>query len=107
MTYFHGGQPNLKVGDRILPPSLTRQPKCSEASRDDRVYLSTEPAIAVLWTRRHPGGGFYEVEPDGPVEVDSDWGGAAGEAWRALSATVVAVLDPSDFVEELVQWLST
>ena len=105
--YFHGGEPGLNVGDRILPPSITRRPKCSEASQDNSVYVSTDPAIAFVFRARYQGGGFYEVVPDGPVEVDSDWGGTAGEAWRASSATVVAVLDPSDFVEELVQWLST
>lgn len=75
---YHGGQPGLKPGDFILPPSETDADslanygnyKCSL----DRVYLTTNLKAAIIYAAAHPSrkGMVYLVSPEGPLEDDPD-----------------------------------
>jgi hypothetical protein len=104
-SYYHGGQPGLTIGDRVLPPALTGEP--TTASRDDRVYLAREPAAAVVFAAFHRSGngGVYQVEPEQPIERDEDWQDT-GESIQAPSATVTAILDPARVIYDFagVNW---
>ena len=98
--YFHGGVPDLKVGDRVLPPAQTGVP--STATSGNRVCLATKPEICVVFAAFHPSGrgGVYQVEPDPPIEPDIDWEDN-GESVQAPAATVVAVLDPAPLIRNV------
>ena len=71
--YFHGGRQGLKVGDYVLPPSETKVPQNgvieSDVRRDDRVYVATDPTIAILWAAQFPAPMMYEVEPEGELKT--------------------------------------
>ena len=95
MTYFHGGHPNLAVGDYILPAAETGVPTTLDFLnaadklklrikgrefferdyRRDRVYISDNPEFAVYIgvIHRPAGFGLYEIEPIGEIQEDPDW----------------------------------
>lgn len=97
-TYFHGGPPGFTKGMRILPPSMTGVPSCSEFGaagihRRDRVYLAADYQAALVFAALHPSGRgcIYEVTPDAELEPDPDWRGEPGQSVQTTSATIVKV----------------
>lgn len=124
MTYYHGGKPGLRVGDEILPPSVTGRTDSTasiaksaglegaEHVRDDRVYLGTTPEVALLFAAMYPtksGGWVYEVIPKGPVEPDPDYSGPSGESVQCPRATILRVVGPitADLVFRIRQLVMT
>lgn len=88
-TYFHGGAPGLKQGDKILPPAVTGVVTRAEnvqtlgevpdwmwdpAATGDRdvVYLCQSADHAAGFASITPHGDIYRVTPLGPVEPDPD-----------------------------------
>src|SRR5215467_13566471 len=64
--YFHGGNRGLKVGDYILPPSVTGRDSASDfgakiVHRKDRVYVSTRQSDAQFFASACPKPTVYEV----------------------------------------------
>lgn len=104
MTYFHGGVPGLRLGDQLLPPTVTGVRAAVDfaadlpgagAVRRDRVYLATTELMASIFAAMHPAGGWlYEVDPVGEIEPDPDWFGEPGESVEVGSAIVVRVIGP-------------
>jgi hypothetical protein len=104
VRYFHGGIPDLKPGDRLLPPDQTgTEHRLSTYAaqlggpahtlRTDVVYLTTERQVACGYAAFYPDGALYQVDPGPPVEPDPDCL-VPGVSWQAPSAVVVAVIDP-------------
>lgn len=93
--FFHGGQRGLKIGEMILPPSVTKARCTSDlipnrVHRRDRVYVTPDKASALLYAavQRYPT--IYEVEPLGVLEHDSDCN-LAGLSFACERAKIVAV----------------
>lgn len=104
MTYFHGGVPGLKVGDRILPPDKTGTERTlsqyatqlgapAHARRTDLVYLTTERQIAKAYAAFYPDGALYQVLPVSPVDRDPDCL-TPDLSWHCPEAIVMVVVDP-------------
>lgn len=79
MSFWHGGPPNLKANQLILPPCKTGYPCASDygaehVHRRDRVYITTEELAAKMYAAMHPSrrGWVYEVLPVGELEPDPD-----------------------------------
>ncbi|MER6976021.1 hypothetical protein [Streptomyces carpinensis] len=101
---FHGGVPGLRPGDRVLPPiatgvehTLTGTAQALGASpehaRGDRVYVTIGRDVARVYAAVKPDGALYQVEPDGPLEVDPDCE-VPGVSFACQAAAVVRVIDP-------------
>jgi hypothetical protein len=103
VRYFHGGIPDLKPGDLILPPTATgtartlaqysEQLADSGHVRRDRVYITTGRDVAKVYAAFYPDGALYEVEPDGDVVPDPDCV-VPGVSFECLAARVLRVVDP-------------
>ena len=103
--YFHGGKPGLKVGDKILPPTVTGTEQTHPGRRLDRAFVGDQRQLArlfaIMWTLNpaRPGDGqIYEVQPSGPLVVDKSLGTMRAGLWQATSwecesATVTAVCE--------------
>lgn len=79
MNYFHGGAPDLNVGDYILPPSITGAKSTASFGAAgvcdvNSVYISTDFNDALIFACFHPSrrGVVYEVEPEGEIMEDKD-----------------------------------
>ena len=83
--YFHGGQPDLNVGDYILPAAeagtvqqhlIERCERAGEAHIYDPsvAYVSASIEWATLYAAYHRSGRgeLYEVEPEGKIVSDPD-----------------------------------
>jgi hypothetical protein len=75
--YFHGGNRGLRVGDYILPPSVTGRDSASDfgahiVHRKDRVYVSTRQIDAQFFAAASQEPVVYEVEPEGELAPDPD-----------------------------------
>ena len=112
VNYFHGGEAGLRVGDRILPPSVTGvramadslppdhelAPRAEVVTDRTKVYLTTVPEFARAFAALHPSGTFkrggdvYRVEPEGDVEPDPDYSGEPGRSVRCGSALIVGIV---------------
>jgi hypothetical protein len=110
--YYHGGMLGLRVGQHILPPAETgswtvadlrdapaeMRDQLAAVHRRDRVYLTTDVAVARLWAGLHPtggpkrGGDVYRVEPEGDIEPDPDYLGDDGASVQAPSALIVGIV---------------
>ena len=98
-TYYHGGPDGFSVGRWLLPPSITRvRTYNADAAADlgmpnpaaaDRVYLATQPEIALLFAASHKRPMIYVVEPDGDVEPDPDYSGPPGQSVACKRARIV------------------
>ncbi|MET3648079.1 NAD(+)--rifampin ADP-ribosyltransferase [Phyllobacterium ifriqiyense] len=94
--YFHGGFGGLRVGQLILPPSITKVPStasygAAKVCRRDRVYVTANMDAAYLcaclhWSGR---GKVYEVEPIGEIKTDPD--GVGNHSFECEKAKVVRV----------------
>lgn len=101
LHYFHGGYGGLRVGDMILPPSVTGAVStasygAASVCRRDRVYVTSRFDNAVDAAAVHPSGRgkVYEVKPLGDLTVDPDALRLPGQepwSWECLKAVVVAV----------------
>ncbi|HEX5750042.1 MAG TPA: hypothetical protein VFZ09_27680 [Archangium sp.] len=112
-TYWHGGVPGLKVGDYVLPPSITRTRFILSAYEDGatsrpgyqptRVYVASEYVGAEVFAAMYPGGGWvYRVVPEGQFEHDPDVI-ALGRSWACERARVVDVVPLSpDTIEGIL-----
>ena len=98
--YYHGGKAGRKRGEFILPPSITKAPSCSEygaasVHRRDRVYVTTNPTVALMFAAGWPGGVVYEVAPLGIVVADPDCN-FPGMSFECEKARVLRVRKPTD-----------
>lgn len=107
MRLFHGGPPDLRVGDIISPRSpedvshlLDGCPTC-EARRqgtplpdDDNdptlIYVTSVRWYAAVYAAGYPDGALYQVEPIGDLTPSA---GDPVPSWGCGSARVIAVLD--------------
>lgn len=119
VALYHGGCPAIRVGDAILPPTVTGAISSRVAqhssrlgpvrTRRDLVYVTTEINLALVsaasWLTRAAGNGrgwLYRVELEGDVEFDLDEDLPRGPfvSFQTSRARVAAVLDrgvdPSD-----------
>lgn len=96
--YFHGGRPDLKRGEFILPPTITGARSCSDfggaaVHRRDRVYVASVFEAALMFACLHPSrrGWVYQVEPIGVLEQDPDYLGESGLclSWQCERARIV------------------
>lgn len=94
--YFHGSNRGLKIGEYILPPSVTGRDSLAnygahKVCRKDRVYVSVAQTDAQLFACRSDNVDpiVYEVEPDGDLEPDPDC--PSGVAFACEKAKIVAV----------------
>lgn len=94
VRYFHGGPAGLR--GEILPPERTGAATTADygaahVCRRDRVYLLTDPELAIVYAAgaisQRPGW-VYEVEPVGDVEPDADWLGPEGASVCARRARI-------------------
>lgn len=112
--YWHGGHPDLKPGDFVIPASesgTTRSLaeysgpdlRASGHVRLDRVHLTTQREAARAFAAAYPNGALYRVEPVGVIEPDPD---APDVSIRCERAQVVAVYDPCvRWAERGMAWL--
>ena len=98
--FWHGGVPNLQVGDQVLPPDLTgtqrtlsayASPGAPHGTRTDRVYVTDDRQIARVYAALYPDGALYQVAPEDDLRTDPD---APGRSWMCPGAVVVRVADP-------------
>jgi len=97
-SYFHGGTPDLRVGDYVLPPTETGAPSLASYGaagicRRDQVYVATDVTAAVMYAATHPSGRgkVYQVEPIGEVTADPDCQ-ITGLSYSCAKARIVAVM---------------
>lgn len=95
MSYFHGGNRGLRVGDFILPSSETGRLSTSDiipnqVHRRDRVYITPDKSAASLYASVHVLPTVYEVSPEGDLEPDPDCF-APGLSSACQRAKIVAV----------------
>jgi rifampin ADP-ribosylating transferase len=97
MRYFHGGYGNLKVGQFVLPPSVTKAPSLARFGMmgicdTSKVYICTEFEGALIYgCMHHSGAGkVYEVEPVGDLAEDQD-AKSTGFSFTCDKAKVVKV----------------
>jgi len=95
--YYHGGVPGLRVGDTLLPPSITGKSTLLEYAkkvdpngpqRADRVYLTTDLEAARLFALVYPYGHVYRAVPALPLENDPDCN-EPGLSYQTPTAIVV------------------
>lgn len=101
LRYFHGGYGGLRVGDMVLPPSVTGAAStasfgAASVCRRDRVYVTSRFDNATEAAAVHPSGlgKVYEVKPLGELTVDPDallMPGQEPWSWECPKAVVVAV----------------
>lgn len=77
MPWFHGGVPNLNVGDLIVPPTESgfdtmRRYRERDTEACGRVFVTREPGLAASYAASYPHGDVYQVEPLGPLGDDPD-----------------------------------
>ena len=99
ITYWHGGAPGRKRGDLLLSSAVTGAKSTADfgaagVCRRDRVYVTTDPAAAILYASAYPRGVYYEVSPVGEIEPDPDCD-QPGLSYSCLAATVLRILHVS------------
>lgn len=106
-TLYHGGQTGLRVGQLLLPPSVTGVKPADERAtyaegvyRRDRVYMTTDPEQARMFAALHESGragragDVYRVEPLQGLERDRDCV-TPGLSWQAPCARIVGIVATS------------
>jgi hypothetical protein len=83
LPFFHGGVPNLPVGDYILPPCETGH---DAAGRDNRVYFTIDLLQAINCALIEKGD-VYLVQPIGRLGPDDS--GIAGPHYTARRALIL------------------
>ncbi len=102
MKFYHGGVKRLKIGDVILPPSVTGKRNIGKNvsagditdghCKPDKVYITTDLNSAKVYASSMPFGDVYVVEPNGLIEPDID---ALGISFICDSAKVVSIVQKS------------
>jgi hypothetical protein len=99
---YHGGMSGLRVGDLLLPPSVTGVGSTvTEIAaaigaghvRADRVFVTSDRQVARAYAALKPNGALYRVEAVAGLEPDPDCL-VDGLSWQCVSARVVSVVDP-------------
>lgn len=106
-TLYHGGQAGLRVGQLILPPTVTGVKPANERAdypagvyRPDRVYMVTDPEQARMYAALHPsgtaarGGDVYRVQPLQGLARDRDCK-TPDLSWEAPCARIVGIVATS------------
>lgn len=101
---FHGGHAGLRVGQLILPPSVTGVKPANERAdypagvyRPDRVYMVTDVEQARMYAALHPtgtptrGGDVYRVQPLQGLARDRDCK-TPGLSWEAPCARITGIV---------------
>ncbi|WP_316205311.1 hypothetical protein [Bradyrhizobium sp. SZCCHNS3004] len=92
--YFHGGNRKLRVGDNILPPSISGAQRVAglnnPLSRQDRAYLTLSIDAARFFASSSDNPIVYEVIPIGDVEPDPDCK-VPGVSFACSSARIIAL----------------
>ena len=93
VTYFHGGNRGLHVGDFILPPSETGVTCMAHAHhRKDRAYITPDIVDANFYAsdpdHDHPV--VYVVKPIGEIEPDPDCNRPGG-SFTCEKAEIIAI----------------
>jgi Rifampin ADP-ribosyl transferase len=91
--YFHGGNRGLRVGDYILPPSVTGGESASDFGaenihRKDHVYVSTSVSHAQFFASGNKEPVVYEVQPEGELAPDPD---CRSRSFSCLKAKIISV----------------
>jgi rifampin ADP-ribosylating transferase len=96
--FFHGGYGDLKVGQFVLPPAITKAPSTARFGAravcdTTKVYVCTEFDGALIFgCMHHSGAGkVYEVEPIGDLVDDPD-AVTAGHSYSCDRARVLKVI---------------
>lgn len=76
-SFFHGGPRGRRVGECLLPPSVTGAKSLAGyggegVCRQDRVYVTTDESVAVLFAAGALDPCVYTCEPCGEVAPDPD-----------------------------------
>lgn len=95
-SYYHGGRAGLKVGEYVLPPSVTgvvSTARYGAPARRDRVYLTTDKAAAMMFASLAPAKtvAIYRVEPEGLLTPDPDCK-ETGLSWECPRATILEII---------------
>lgn len=112
MEFWHGGQRGLPVGGYVLPPCETGARATSDYAdilpgghvmRADRVYVTTDRDVAVMYAAMHPSGGaVYHVEPCGALVDDPDCS-EVGLSFECRRARIISRSNVSGFTRRKVQ----
>lgn len=99
MKFYHGGVKNLKIGDLVLPYSVTG---CRNVGRNvtpqqvfeghslyHKVYITTDLNAAKTYASVVPSGDVYVVEPIGSIGTDID---APGISFICDKAKVISIV---------------
>jgi hypothetical protein len=93
VTYFHGGNRGLQVGDYILPQSETGAEYAPhELHRKDRAYITPSIDAANFYGSKpwHKNPVVYVVKPEGEIEADPDCN-VPGGSFACQKARVIAI----------------
>ena len=94
--FFHGGNGGLRIGEYILPASVTGAESASDFAnmrglhRKDRCYVTTAIDAAQLFASAAKDPVVYEVELEGNLEDDPDCK-TAGHSYACEKAKIIAV----------------
>lgn len=97
VDYWHGSLMALPVGTLLTPLRERKGPGYTEAQYDvvmslahdpDRVYFTTDRALARAWGAR-ASGALLRVDPVGPVEPDPDFPPTSFSASQAVVVDVI------------------
>lgn len=101
VTYWHGGVPGLRVGDYLLPRSVTRTRSYADIVQDyvgsaEWVHITIDKDFAAFHASAYvnpdgrPGGGsLYAVRPGGRPQPDPD--DVPGQSFTVRRARVIRV----------------
>ena len=100
LVWLHFSPVELDVGDRVVPPGRVSPKRADLAARRqyraDRVYMvrALDCKHVPLTDWSGPDRWCYEVDPEGPIEADSDPTHRHFDSWLCPSALIVAVARP-------------
>src|SRR5258708_6084187 len=93
VTYFHGGNRGLQVGDYVLPQSETGAEYAPhELHRKDRAYVTPSIDATNFYGSKpwHKNPVVYVVKPEGEIEADPDCN-VPGGSFACQKARVIAI----------------
>lgn len=98
--YWHGGRPGIRRGGVLLPPAITQVRSLSEygaagVHRRDRVYVTTDRNVALMFAAGVRKGVLYQCVPIGEIEPDPDCS-LPGLSWQCPMARVLRVIKPRE-----------
>jgi hypothetical protein len=100
-AYWHGGIDGLKVGEYILPPSVTEAERREHVHDRDRVFVAESRHLALMYAVRHEmPGAIYRALPVGERRP-GPWYDGPG-VWTCDRALILAVHDLPPEAKRLV-----